>query len=286
MEPLNDNSGQGKCQQIYCKQPISCPWNSVQPYPNTTSKINQEPSTSCSSNDKSFPSIQQSSTQFFYFLRLMQLFPETHPATIHTVLCLCKNNFFYAVDKLLYARKCKAIYIQKQPNYRRCPYERSQPLSVNNESSSCRKDEVLDLKIQPIMHGSCKRAVTTSRNVSNASKSVKESVGMLEGTSISTEGLVRTNNCICRSECVATQTTRILTEPSNSSNTSVENVPVNSDSAANKNKAGTTFSSCVKSDVNRFDSSSNSTIEKQASSNEENVEIVKSIIQSDIIILP
>lgn len=37
----------------------------------------------------------------------MQLFPDTHPATLHTVLMLCKNDFYSAVDKMLYAKKCK-----------------------------------------------------------------------------------------------------------------------------------------------------------------------------------
>ncbi|XP_030758974.1 uncharacterized protein LOC115884511 isoform X2 [Sitophilus oryzae] len=44
----------------------------------------------------------------------MQLFPDTHPATLHTVLTLSKNNFFYAIDKLLYAKKYKSNYTRKQ----------------------------------------------------------------------------------------------------------------------------------------------------------------------------
>lgn len=40
----------------------------------------------------------------------MQLFPDVHPATLHTVMTICQNNFFAAVDKLLYAKKCKEVY--------------------------------------------------------------------------------------------------------------------------------------------------------------------------------
>lgn len=77
------------------------------------------------SQDKPLPSIQQSSSQFFYFLRLMQLFPDTHPATLHTVLTLCKNDFFCAVDKMLYAKRCKLLcykknLIQKNHQSRNC----------------------------------------------------------------------------------------------------------------------------------------------------------------------
>ncbi|KAL3277424.1 hypothetical protein HHI36_012772 [Cryptolaemus montrouzieri] len=118
------------------KQPVSCPWVTVQPYPssplsnknrscgqkrNSNVQINNclnnhwnNGSTSIDSTKmfkkSSFCSMQQSSSQFFHFLRLMQLFPQTHPATLHTVLYLCKNDFFCAIDKLLYAKRCKMLY--------------------------------------------------------------------------------------------------------------------------------------------------------------------------------
>lgn len=37
----------------------------------------------------------------------MKLFPDVHPATLHTVLAVNKNNFFLTVDKLLHAIRCK-----------------------------------------------------------------------------------------------------------------------------------------------------------------------------------
>lgn len=112
---------------IFQNQPILCPWVTCQPYPSTQeiknklnefvknygSAVNNSSSKKTSSSDAvtfnpyTPPGQQSSSTHFFYFLRLMQLFPDTHPATLHTVLTLSKNNFFYAIDKLLYAKKCK-----------------------------------------------------------------------------------------------------------------------------------------------------------------------------------
>ncbi|KAG5888063.1 hypothetical protein JTB14_010039 [Gonioctena quinquepunctata] len=97
---------------------------------------------------KSCPSLQQSSSQFFYFLRLMQLFPETHPATLHTVLCLCKNDFFCAVDKLLYARRCKALYSRSQNVYRRYPHNRAHPYCNYTEHCKNMKREKVDSKLQ------------------------------------------------------------------------------------------------------------------------------------------
>lgn len=44
----------------------------------------------------------------------MQLFPDVHPATLHSVMSLCKNDFFGAVDKLLYAKRCKNYYMNQR----------------------------------------------------------------------------------------------------------------------------------------------------------------------------
>lgn len=65
-------------------------------------------------------SLQETSTQFFHFLRLMQLFPDVHPATLHTVLNLCKHDFFAAIDKLLYAKKCKQVFTSRQKDTQKC----------------------------------------------------------------------------------------------------------------------------------------------------------------------
>ncbi|KAK9874983.1 hypothetical protein WA026_005798 [Henosepilachna vigintioctopunctata] len=119
------------------KQPIICPWVPAQPYhspltsknkncgqkrkPNNQTNgcvilNNESNSTECQKTQErsTFFSMQQSSSQFFHFLRLMQLFPQTHPATLHTVLYLCKNDFFCAVDKLLYAKRCKMLYTNRR----------------------------------------------------------------------------------------------------------------------------------------------------------------------------
>ncbi|CAH0559522.1 unnamed protein product [Brassicogethes aeneus] len=87
-------------------------------------------------HDKNCPSMQQSSSQFFYFLRLMQLFPDTHPATLHTVLTLCKNDFFCAVDKLLYAKRCKVMYNRRQNLYQKFSQTRSHPYQSTNAGNS------------------------------------------------------------------------------------------------------------------------------------------------------
>lgn len=44
----------------------------------------------------------------------MQLFPDAHPATLHTVLMLCNNDFYSAVDTMLYAKKCKLACADKK----------------------------------------------------------------------------------------------------------------------------------------------------------------------------
>lgn len=44
----------------------------------------------------------------------MQLFPEVHPATLHTVMTICKNDFFSTVDKLLYAKRCKDFLLKRR----------------------------------------------------------------------------------------------------------------------------------------------------------------------------
>ncbi|KAF5302647.1 hypothetical protein FQR65_LT08488 [Abscondita terminalis] len=129
------------CQVTIPKQSICCPWTSRAPLAaapslrsNTKSNnggrlsqsskscqhdvINAGPSIHQINYQQStampFPSIQQSSNLFFNFLRFMQLFPDIHPATLHTTLVLCKNNFFCAVDKLLYAKRCKAAYNEQK----------------------------------------------------------------------------------------------------------------------------------------------------------------------------
>ncbi|CAH1126921.1 unnamed protein product [Ceutorhynchus assimilis] len=58
------------------------------------------------------------STHFFHFLRLMQMFPETHPATLHTVLTMSRNKFLVAIDKLLYAQRSRNDMMSKtiRPN--------------------------------------------------------------------------------------------------------------------------------------------------------------------------
>ncbi|CAH1373697.1 hypothetical protein MTP99_015074 [Tenebrio molitor] len=136
-----------KNQRIFRMQPILCPWITSQPYHSSLWNKNRAPNQNDPSlanrflnnpwinrqmplgiprsQDKPLPSIQQSSSQFFYFLRLMQLFPDTHPATLHTVLTLCKNDFFCAVDKMLYAKRCKLLcykknLIQKNHQSRNC----------------------------------------------------------------------------------------------------------------------------------------------------------------------
>lgn len=72
----------------------------------------------------------------------MQLFPETHPATLHTVLTLCKNDFFCTVDKLLYAKRCKALYHRSQVVNKKCPANRSHPYCCpNEECKNCLNNE-------------------------------------------------------------------------------------------------------------------------------------------------
>nr|CAI5855947.1 unnamed protein product [Callosobruchus analis] len=137
------------CQPKTCySQPVmSCPWMAQQPHGaspgisrscDQSSSRNMQPSsiapdpTARSDRPLGAPStLQTSSSHFFYFLRLMQLFPDTHPATLHTVLTLCKNDFFRAVDKLLYAKRCKTLYSRGMGVIKRCPpTNRAQPYRV------------------------------------------------------------------------------------------------------------------------------------------------------------
>lgn len=63
----------------------------------------------------------------------MQLFPDVHPATLHSVMTLCKNDFFGAVDKLLYAKRCKNYYMNQRGNYQqtKTTQQRYQPYNNN-----------------------------------------------------------------------------------------------------------------------------------------------------------
>lgn len=164
-------------------QPVYCPWTSKAPFTSTIGMKNGQSemvchnglSSSCgnlttaqivnANNGQQVSAnkflnmprqetpIQQSSSQFFHFLRLMQLFPEVHPATLHTVMSLCQNNFFAAVDKLLYAKKCKEVYNSRKSLYQRyegnrmqqqmqrhqpycCTYNRNGQVSTNNGINS------------------------------------------------------------------------------------------------------------------------------------------------------
>ncbi|KAJ8921995.1 hypothetical protein NQ315_008633 [Exocentrus adspersus] len=162
MEPAQSKSGQDNqnSQKPFCRQPITCPWDTNQPYPSTLNKNRACDPTGAktmlnipftveprSINEKTCPSLQHSSSQFFYFLRLMQLFPETHPATLHTVLSLCKNDFFCAVDKLLYAKRCKALYSRSQGVFKRCAMNRTHPYCsygrIGNQQDKARGNETV-----------------------------------------------------------------------------------------------------------------------------------------------
>ncbi|XP_017774809.1 PREDICTED: uncharacterized protein LOC108561405 [Nicrophorus vespilloides] len=94
--------------------------------------------------------IRHSSSQFFHFVRLMQLFPNVHPATLHTVMTLCKNDFFIAVDKLLYAKKCKELYQNRRNLFQGYPkHQRYSPYMCNTpycQNVSCAgKPQVIKL---------------------------------------------------------------------------------------------------------------------------------------------
>ncbi|VEN40214.1 unnamed protein product, partial [Callosobruchus maculatus] len=150
MEQTVSTSGCSReaCQPKTCySQPVmSCPWMAQQPHgasPGLSRSCEQSSSRQMPSPLAPDPtaradrplaapsSLQTSSSHFFYFLRLMQLFPDTHPATLHTVLTLCKNDFFRAVDKLLYAKRCKTLYSRGMGVIKRCPpTNRAQPYRV------------------------------------------------------------------------------------------------------------------------------------------------------------
>ncbi|XP_050311292.1 uncharacterized protein LOC126746911 [Anthonomus grandis grandis] len=124
---------------VFKNQPILCPWVSRQPHPSSqliknklcslekrresisnhgTSRKSLNPTTA-PTEEVHAKTPRSNNSHFFYFLRLMQLFPETHPATLHAVLTACKSNFFYAIDKLLYAQKCKtALTIRSRPGFK------------------------------------------------------------------------------------------------------------------------------------------------------------------------
>ncbi|KAB0802635.1 hypothetical protein PPYR_04821 [Photinus pyralis] len=105
------------CQTVTPKllpsQNMNCPWISRAPFSspidlrieNTTANYKRKLSMDPPCEKIPCVAVQHSSNLFLHFLRLMQIFPEIHPATLHTTMVLCKNNFFCAVDKLLYAKK-------------------------------------------------------------------------------------------------------------------------------------------------------------------------------------
>lgn len=69
----------------------------------------------------------------------MQLFPDVHPATLHSVMILCKNDFFGAVDKLLYAKRCKSYYMNQRINntqQTKNTQQRYQPYNTNNNNNN------------------------------------------------------------------------------------------------------------------------------------------------------
>ncbi|GJQ77102.1 hypothetical protein Trydic_g23672 [Trypoxylus dichotomus] len=133
-----DDSTKVSSQRIvkpYLNKPVNCPWTSRAPLTSTGNLRSSEtnPEGTRASNEASIfkehcnnggvsngfgskyrECHRASSTQFFHFLRLMQLFPEVHPATLHTVMTLCKNDFFSTVDKLLYAKKCKDLVLKRR----------------------------------------------------------------------------------------------------------------------------------------------------------------------------
>ncbi|CAH1957258.1 unnamed protein product [Acanthoscelides obtectus] len=147
---MNQGASSSSCNKETCQpktcysQPVmSCPWMTQQPHgltpgtskscdPASSRQMQSGPDPSARPDRPLGPqsSLQTSSSHFFYFLRLMQLFPDTHPATLHTVLTLCKNDFFRAVDKLLYAKRCKTLYSRGMGVIKRCPTNRVQPYRV------------------------------------------------------------------------------------------------------------------------------------------------------------
>ncbi|XP_019868176.1 uncharacterized protein LOC109596995 isoform X2 [Aethina tumida] len=141
-----------KPRKKFCRHPIPqrtlCPWITSQPYPLPDKKRTKKSETDSITKQtgkthmvvheahKPCPSMQESSSHFFYFIRLMQLFPEVHPATLHTVMTLSKNNFFSAVDKLLYAKRCKAMYNKNQSLYKNKSQNRNFPTTINLKTTS------------------------------------------------------------------------------------------------------------------------------------------------------
>lgn len=88
--------------------------------------------------------VQCSSSEFFHFLRLMQLFPEVHPATLHTVMTMCQNNFLAAVDRLLYAKKCKELHNRRNHYHQQICKSRTarfHPYSCNNSKSTIKTED-------------------------------------------------------------------------------------------------------------------------------------------------
>ncbi|XP_050510699.1 uncharacterized protein LOC126887311 [Diabrotica virgifera virgifera] len=219
MQPPTEKPATKKYQTLFNNQPLTCPWNSAQPYPNASSRNHTEPSTSCNNKNKATPTIQQSSTQFFYFLRLMQLFPETHPATIHTVLTLCNNNFFQAVDKLLYAKKCKALYNRNQSSYRRSPYERSQTSAGHVHSGVCRKEEVINLK-------QGQKFKTTSKVFQEDLKKTEYFSGRTQNSTCVVEAHSDTSKCTCQMNSLQVPQTNTLVTDNLSNQVTAYNDPI------------------------------------------------------------
>lgn len=52
------------------------------------------------------PTVELSTSHIDNFVDLMLLFPNVHPAIIHAVLLLSKNNFLGAIDRVLHLTRC------------------------------------------------------------------------------------------------------------------------------------------------------------------------------------
>ncbi|XP_048517691.1 uncharacterized protein LOC109535940 [Dendroctonus ponderosae] len=157
------------------------------------------------SNSYGMPIQQSPSTHFFYFLRLMQLFPDTHPATLHTVLTLSKSNFFLTIDKLLYAQKCKSDLKRKLTS-----------MTGRGRGFASRQSYPRASQSQ--------RYQSLSRTVSNDLAEVKRIIDMAEKPFLSLHAVESTSETACENQEFTNEVVDICVENSQPNLNTEENV--------------------------------------------------------------
>lgn len=137
----------------------------------TSSPSTSAPLSEISLDETKTAEFKNSSSEFFHFVRLMQLFPSVHPATLHTVMTMCKSDFFVAVDRLLYAKRCKELYDTKRRMFQCAPKNNNRYAPYSCTSDICAQGLSRMRSPNVKMEPTGKKSSRKSRVEKNSSKS-------------------------------------------------------------------------------------------------------------------